>query len=178
MWIWSGETCRLSIKVGWSSLKWNVGLHRQIQNSAEQIQIKSTYGALVWCRALGNTLWVLYVTCLFIVSHLQNSEIHHHQFVKKERQYTLPNSYPQLHFYDQILHQYALNDGLSFRHSCNLPFSPTWVIVSLCQTKDFYLRIHRWESVSRRAIGPRSLHDDVAYTIVYWSMTIIFWSEQ
>jgi hypothetical protein len=29
-----------------------------------------------------------------------------------------------------------------------------------------YPRIHRWVSVSRRAVGPR-WHDDVAYTIVY-----------
>jgi hypothetical protein len=38
-------------------------------------------------------------------------------------------------------------------------------IASLLQTTDIYPRIHRWESVSRRVVGPR-WYDDVAYTIV------------
>jgi hypothetical protein len=46
-----------------------------------------------------------------------------------------------------------------------VPSRHTWCIASLRQTTDFYPRIHRWESVSRRTVWPR-WHYDVVYT--FW----------
>jgi hypothetical protein len=72
---------------------------------------------------------------------------------------------------------------LSRLYSCKMKLIVVWTSKAFCQnrlivnvarasqcrlswpnTSGFYPWIHRWESVSRRAVGPR-WHDNVAYTV-------------
>jgi hypothetical protein len=55
--------------------------------------------------------------------------------------------------------------GQSECTSSFIQFKWGWGIAPICQTTDFYPRIHRWESVSRRAVWWPRWYGDVAYTI-------------
>jgi hypothetical protein len=60
------------------------------------------------------------------------------------------------------------SDTNCWNGSSDFPPRSTWGIAYV-----LYPRIHRWESVSRRAVGSR-WHDDVACTIVYIYDNLLF----